>query len=56
MRRENEICSFGVFFPSFWCEVGGDLQFCRREASGDDWLKLYKKVGNWSDLQFRFLL
>lgn len=24
------------FFPSFWCGVDGDLQFCRREESGDD--------------------
>lgn len=32
VRREKEICSPPSHPPppSFWCEVGSDLQFCRR--------------------------
>lgn len=29
-----------LFPPSFWCDVGGDLQFYNRETSGEDSLKL----------------
>lgn len=43
------------FSPSFWCDVGGDLQFYKRETSGDDWLKVGKEAGNWSDQQFSLL-
>lgn len=40
VRKENEICS--PFIPPFF-SVRGNLQFCRKEVSGDYCLKLYLK-------------